>query len=52
LFPIGRLDINTTGILLITNDGEVTHKLAHPRYEVEKVYQVMLDKPLSIPSTN
>lgn len=47
LFPIGRLDINTTGILLITNDGHVTHKLAHPRYEVEKVYQVILDKPLS-----
>jgi len=47
LFPIGRLDINTTGILLVTNDGEVTHKLAHPRYEVEKVYQVILDKPLS-----
>ncbi len=47
LFPIGRLDINTTGILLITNDGQVTHKLAHPRYEVEKVYQVILDKPLA-----
>lgn len=47
LFCVGRLDINTTGILLMTNDGDVAHKLAHPRYEVEKVYQVILDKALT-----
>ena len=36
--PIGRLDIDTTGVLLLTNDGELAHRLAHPRYEVDKVY--------------
>ena len=38
--PVGRLDIDTTGALLLTNDGPLAHKLAHPRYGVEKVYEV------------
>jgi len=38
--PVGRLDVDTTGALLLTNDGALAHKLAHPRYGVEKVYEV------------
>jgi len=37
--PVGRLDADTTGALLLTNDGELAHRLAHPRYEVEKLYE-------------
>jgi 23S rRNA pseudouridine2605 synthase len=40
LFPIGRLDVNTTGALLITNDGELCYRLTHPRYSIPRVYQV------------
>lgn len=40
LFPVGRLDRNTTGALLLTNDGDLAHRLMHPRYEIEKVYFV------------
>jgi 23S rRNA pseudouridine2605 synthase len=43
--PVGRLDADTTGALLLTNDGELAHRLAHPRYEVDKVYVVELDGP-------
>jgi len=44
LFPIGRLDINTTGVLLLTNDGEIAYRLSHPRYQIDKIYSVVLDK--------
>lgn len=47
LFPVGRLDRDTSGLLLITNDGELTQKLCHPAYNVKKVYQVTLDKPVT-----
>ncbi|HUQ64706.1 MAG TPA: pseudouridine synthase [Flavitalea sp.] len=46
VFPIGRLDRNTTGVLLLTNDGELAQKLSHPSYEVRKIYEVTLDRPL------
>jgi 23S rRNA pseudouridine2605 synthase len=41
--PVGRLDADTTGALLLTNDGELAHRLAHPRYEVDKVYEVVVE---------
>ena len=47
IYPVGRLDRNTTGLLLLTNDGEMAEKLAHPSNEIRKVYQVEIDKPLS-----
>jgi 23S rRNA pseudouridine2605 synthase len=47
VYPVGRLDRNTTGLLLLTNDGDLTKKLTHPRYGVKKIYQVTLDKALS-----
>jgi 23S rRNA pseudouridine2605 synthase len=43
LVPVGRLDADTTGVLLLTNDGELAHRLAHPRYEVEKVYEAEVE---------
>jgi 23S rRNA pseudouridine2605 synthase len=47
VFPVGRLDRNTSGLLLLTNDGELAQKLAHPSYNIKKIYQVGLDKPLT-----
>lgn len=46
LYPVGRLDRNSTGVILMTNDGELAQKLSHPSGEVTKVYQVELDKAL------
>ncbi len=47
IYPVGRLDRNTTGLLLITNDGELAHKLTHPSKKVKKIYQAKLNKPLT-----
>ena len=44
VFPVGRLDRNTTGLLLLTNDGDLTDKLIHPKYKIKKLYQVETDK--------
>ena len=44
LYPVGRLDKETSGLLLITNDGDLTQKLSHPSYDIKKVYHVTLDK--------
>jgi len=44
IFPVGRLDYRSTGALLLTNDGELSNLLIHPRYKVKKVYNVLLDK--------
>jgi 23S rRNA pseudouridine2605 synthase len=47
VYPVGRLDKETTGVLLLTNDGELTGKLTHPKYERKKIYHVSLDKSVS-----
>lgn len=46
IFPVGRLDVNTTGLLLLTNDGELAQKLSHPKFGASKTYQVLLDQNL------
>ena len=46
IVPVGRLDRNTTGLLLLTNDGDLHKKLSHPSHEVRKIYHVHLDKPI------
>lgn len=48
IFPVGRLDRNTTGVLLLTNDGDLASKLTHPKYLKKKIYHVWLDKPISV----
>lgn len=47
IYPVGRLDRNTTGLLLLTNDGELAKKLSHPSSNIKKLYQVDIDKPIS-----
>ncbi len=47
IYPVGRLDRNTTGLLLITNDGDLATKLSHPKHGVRKRYHVILDKPVT-----
>jgi 23S rRNA pseudouridine2605 synthase len=47
LYPVGRLDADSTGLLLLTNDGELADRLTHPRYEVSKTYRVRLGKSVS-----
>ncbi len=46
VFPVGRLDKNTTGVLMFTNDGEIAERLTHPSYDKKKIYQVTLNNPL------
>ena len=47
LYPVGRLDADSTGLILLTNDGELANRLTHPRYEVAKAYRVRLRRPPS-----
>ncbi|MEM6298339.1 MAG: pseudouridine synthase [Bacteroidota bacterium] len=47
IYPVGRLDRNTTGLLLLTNDGDLAERLTHPSYGVPKIYRVELDKPIN-----
>ncbi len=48
VYPVGRLDRNTTGVLLLTNDGELTQKLIHPKHLVKKIYHVELNRPIDM----
>lgn len=47
VYPVGRLDRNTSGVLLFTNDGDLAQTLSHPKHEIKKIYEVKLDKPLT-----
>ena len=48
IYPVGRLDRNTTGVLLLTNDGDLASKLTHPSFKKKKIYHVWLDKNVSV----
>ncbi|TAF74859.1 MAG: rRNA pseudouridine synthase [Bacteroidetes bacterium] len=52
IYPVGRLDRATTGLLLLTNDGELTEKLTHPSHNIKKIYQLELDRPISVDDAN
>lgn len=52
LYPVGRLDYNTTGAIIVTNDGALCHKLTHPSFEVDRVYNAEISTPLSIKELN
>ena len=47
VYPVGRLDRETTGLLLLTNDGDLAQKLSHPSYKIKKIYQVEIDRPIT-----
>jgi 23S rRNA pseudouridine2605 synthase len=47
VFPVGRLDRKTTGVLLLTNDGELANRLMHPKYQISKEYKIDIDKPIN-----
>ncbi|MCP4727714.1 MAG: rRNA pseudouridine synthase [bacterium] len=47
LFPVGRLDLNTTGLLLLTDDGDLSYRLTHPKFKIEKTYHAELHKPVN-----
>lgn len=46
VYPVGRLDRNTTGVMLLTNDGDLAQQLTHPKFEIKKIYEAKLDKPM------
>ena len=48
LYPVGRLDRNTTGLLIFTNDGELSKKLTHPSYKIKKIYHVTINTPIQL----
>lgn len=47
LYPVGRLDMESQGLMILTNDGDLAYKLTHPKFEIEKTYQVTLDRDIS-----